>query len=375
MVDFFVATGRESQYNGEKGGITLQDQMLEQEREDAEEVSQVPETECEPDIEPQPVQRREKRRPNKLVMTLSLALCVTLAAVGYLGFRLHGLRGQVEQLKHSAVAKTTIQALVSQYGLTTAFIQQMFPQEYVYMGENGVTIVPFNEALTRHSYDWSGLSEAGGRYGYTAPDGTQALLGVDVSTFSGEIDWEAVKADGIHFAMIRLGFRGYGDEGKLMMDEQFLANVQGAAEAGLDVGVYFFSQAITVEEAEEEAEYVLNALKGHSITYPVVFDLEKIGYDTARTDDLSVEMATQITQTFCERVAQAGYHPMIYGNTPWLMDRIDLTQLTEYQLWLAQYQQTPTFPYQFHMWQYSHQGTVAGIEGSVDMNLLLTPFE
>ena len=103
--------------------------------------------------------------------------------------------------------------------------------------------------------------------------------------------------------------------------------------------------------------------------------LEKIGYDTARTDDLSVETATQITQAFCQRVAQAGYRPMIYGNVAWLMDRIDLAQLTQYDRWLAQYQTSPTFPYQFSMWQYGNQGTVAGIPGSVDMNLLLTPWD
>ena len=128
----------------------------------------------------------------------------------------------------------------------------------------------------------------------------------------------------------------------------------------------------TVEEAVEEAEYVLDALEGDSITYPVVFDLEQVAHDEARTDDLSVETATEITQAFCQTIDQAGYQPMIYGNVTWLMDRIDLTQLTEYQLWLAQYQSTPTFPYQFTMWQYSHQGSVAGIEGNVDLNLLLT---
>lgn len=344
--------------------MTLLDQKLEQERECAEEVSGGPE----------PVRSKKNGLRSKLMATLAMTLCVALAASGYLAFRVVGLQNQLKSLRESTVAKRTVQNLATQYGLTTTFLQQLFPQEYVYVGKHGISFAPFNEALQRHSYDWSGLSADNGRYRYTAPDGTQALAGVDVSTYNGDIDWEAVKADGISFAMIRLGFRGYGESGKLVLDDKFLANIQGATQAGLDVGVYFFSQAITVDEAEEEAEFVLSALEDYSITYPVVFDLETIEYDTARTDDLTVETATQVTQAFCQRVAQAGYRPMIYGNVAWLMDRIDLAQLTQYDLWLAQYQTSPTFPYQFSMWQYSHQGTVAGIPGSVDMNLLLTPF-
>ncbi len=338
-------------------------QNLEQETERVEKCSAVPE----PD--------KEKRRGprSKLVTGLALALCVTLAASGFLGFQVIRLKHQVENLLGSTVAKRTVQNLATQYGLTTTFLQQLFPDTYVYVGKQGISFAPINEDLQQHSYDWTGLNTDGGQYSYTAPDGTQALAGVDVSTYNGDIDWAAVKADGISFAMIRLGFRGYGESGKLVLDDKFLQNIQGATQAGLDVGVYFFSQAVTVEEAEEEAEFVLSALEDYSITYPVVFDLETIEYDTARTDDLTVETATQVTQAFCQRIAQAGYQPMIYGNVAWMMDCIDLTQLTGYDLWLAQYQSTPTFPYQFHMWQYSHQGTVAGISGNVDLNLLLTP--
>lgn len=343
--------------------MTLLDQNLEQETERVEECFAVPE----------PVKEKRRGPRSKLVTGLALALCVTLAASGFLGFQVIRLKHQVENLLGSTVAKRTVQNLATQYGLTTTFLQQLFPDTYVYVGKQGISFAPINEDLQQHSYDWTGLNTDGGQYSYTAPDGTQALAGVDVSTYNGDIDWAAVKADGISFAMIRLGFRGYGESGKLVLDDKFLQNIQGATQAGLDVGVYFFSQAVTVEEAEEEAEFVLSALGDYSITYPVVFDLETIEYDTARTDDLTVETATQVTQAFCQRIAQAGYQPMIYGNVAWMMDCIDLTQLTGYDLWLAQYQSTPTFPYQFHMWQYSHQGTVAGISGNVDLNLLLTP--
>lgn len=344
------------------------DQELEQEtRESVEEDSNVPE----PVV---PVSPKRNGPWRILVAVLSVILCGALAAGGYLGVRVQRLQNQVEDLLDTTVAKSRIRDLVAQYGLSTTFLQQMFPQEYVYVGRQGIGFAPFQEALQRHSYDWSGLGAGNGRYSYTAPDGTQALAGVDVSTYNGDIDWEAVKADGISFAMIRLGFRGYGESGKLVLDNKFLQNIQGATQAGLDVGVYFFSQAITVDEAVEEAEFVLSALEGYSITYPVVFDLENIDYDAARTDNLTAEMATQVTQAFCQYIEQAGYRPMIYGNVAWMMECIDMTQLTQYDRWLAQYQSPPTFPYQFHMWQYSNQGKVAGIKGSVDMNLLLTPF-
>lgn len=341
----------------------MENQMLDQERETAEETSDGL------GRPPQPTQKKPTWKK-----TWALALCVVVAIVGGLCLKVYQLHSRVEWLLENTVAKSTIRDLAYQYGLTTTFLQKLFPQCYVYMGTNGITIAPLEEDLERHSYDWSGLREENGRYQYTAPDGTQARTGVDVSTYNGDIDWAAVKEDGISFAMIRLGFRGYGESGNLVLDDTFQQNIQGATAAGLDVGVYFFSQAVTVEEAVEEAEYVLSALEGSSITYPVVFDLEQVAHDEARTDDLSVETATQVTQAFCQTIAQAGYQPMIYGNVTWLMDRIDLTQLTEYELWLAQYQTTPTFPYSFTMWQYSHQGSVAGIEGNVDLNLLLSPF-
>ena len=341
----------------------MENQIKDQKRETAEETSE----QLGRSLQPTP---QKRKWPGK---KWAVALCVILAIVGGLGLKVYQLHSRVEWLLENTVARSTIRNLAYQYGLSTTFLQKMFPHSYVYMGANGITISPLEDDLEQHSYDWSGLSEENGRYQYTAPDGTQALAGVDVSTYNRNIDWAAVKADGISFAMVRLGFRGYGESGKLVLDDTFQQNIQGATAAGLDVGVYFFSQAVTVDEAVEEAEYVLDALEGYSITYPVVFDLEQVAHDEARTDDLSVETATEITQAFCQTIAQAGYQPMIYGNVTWLMDRIDLTQLTEYELWLAQYQSTPTFPYQFTMWQYSHQGSVAGIEGNVDLNLLLSP--
>ena len=247
----------------------MEHQMLDQERETAEETSEQLRR------APQRTSQKQKRPGKKW----ALALCVAVAIFGGLCLKVYQLHNRVEWLLENTVAKSTIRDLAYQYGLTTTFLQKLFPQSYVYMGANGITISPLKNDLTQHSYDWSGLSEENGRYQYTAPDGTQALAGVDVSTYNGDIDWAAVKADGISFAMIRLGFRGYGETGNLVLDDKFQQNIQGATQAGLDVGVYFFSQAVTVDEAVEEAEYVLDALEWDSITYPVVFDLEQVAHD------------------------------------------------------------------------------------------------
>ncbi len=191
--------------------------------------------------------------------------------------------------------------------------------------------------------------------------------GIDVSYYQKEIDWAAVAADGVDFAMLRLGYRGYGS-GALTLDTRFLENVRGAAAAGIDVGVYFFSQAITAGEAAEEAAFVLSYLEGHSITYPVCFDWEPIFNDSARTDGLSRRTLTECAVTFCRAIEAAGYTPSVYF-TSWLgYTQYDLSALKDYQFWFAKYSERPDFYYDFAMWQYTSSGHVAGIDGRVDMN-------
>ena len=207
-----------------------------------------------------------------------------------------------------------------------------------------------------------------GRVSYSH-NGLRAKEGIDVSFYQGEIDWAAVAADGVDFAMIRLGYRGY-TEGGLQMDSRFEENIRGALEAGLEVGVYFFSQAITPEEAEEEADFVLEALEGYEITYPVAFDWEPITPGKgARTDGLDGETLTQCAAAFFERIAQAGYTPQVYFNQELGYLVYDLAGLKEYSFWLAEYDTAPDFYYGFDLWQYTHTGTVEGIQGNVDRNL------
>lgn len=209
--------------------------------------------------------------------------------------------------------------------------------------------------------------EANGRMDFVSPEAT-SQLGIDISSHQGHINWHAVAGDGIEFAMIRAGGRYYGS-GELFEDTMFRQNVQGSLNVGLDTGVYFFSQAVTVAEAQEEARFLLQLLENYAITGPVVFDWENITYDTARTDGVDRATLSAMAQAFCQIVEEAGYQPMIYLNQYIAYLRYDLSLLSRYPFWFAHFAPSPAFYYEYAMWQYSESGQVAGIRGNVDMNL------
>ena len=194
-------------------------------------------------------------------------------------------------------------------------------------------------------------------------------LGIDVSAYQNEIDWTAVAEAGIRFVMIRVGYRGY-ETGELVMDEFAQQNYQGARAAGLDVGVYLFAQAISVEEAREEAEFLLDAIEGWEVALPVVYDWEYISED-ARTGAVDKRMVTDCTVAFCEAVQKKDYTPMVYFNRHQAQDYLYLEELTDYPFWLAMYSDRMTYPYRVQMWQYTQTGRVPGIQGDVDINLWL----
>lgn len=223
--------------------------------------------------------------------------------------------------------------------------------------------------LVEHTYDWRNLSWGGIRLDYDDENYT-SRLGIDVSYHNGDIDWEAVKKTGIDFAIVRAGYRGY-QEGKLKMDPQFRTNIEGAKDVGLDVGVYFFSQAITPEEAREEADYLLELIEGYEIDLPIVFDYEhnEVGID--RIANVSREEKTIITLTFCRHIEKAGYQPMIYASSKLFDAEFDLQYFADYPLWVADYHHYPQFDYEFDIWQYTNQGKINGIPTDVDMNLYL----
>ena len=208
--------------------------------------------------------------------------------------------------------------------------------------------------------------DARGRIQYSGPE--QPLFGIDVSHHQGKINWPAVASDGVSFALIRMGYRGYS-QGGLMTDSSFRYNLEQAQSSGIAVGLYFFSQAVTVEEAREEADFLLEALGDTVITGPIVFDWEHIADSDARTDYVKRETLTDMAAAFCDTVEAAGHRAMIYFNQELGYFHYDLSRLGDYGFWLAEYKEHPSFYYDFDIWQYSSTGRVAGIEGSVDLNL------
>lgn len=209
---------------------------------------------------------------------------------------------------------------------------------------------------------------------YTLRQGGEVLNGIDVSVYQETIDWKKVKNAGVDFVIIRCAGRGYGAEGNIFDDDNFAKNIKGASEAGLDVGVYFFSQAITKEEAVEEAEHMLELVKGYDVTLPLVMDYE---YSPSSTSGrlynakLSKSEATAVCRAFCERIKAAGYESMVYANKSMLTDHINGKELgKDYKIWLANYTTDTTYDGSYQFWQYSETGTVDGINGRVDCNFL-----
>lgn len=195
-----------------------------------------------------------------------------------------------------------------------------------------------------------------------------ADLGIDVSSHQGWIDWQAVADSDVDFAMIRAGFRGYSDGGT-NQDEYFAYNIESATACGLDVGIYYFSQALNEEEAIAEANQVLELVSGYELTYPIYFDWEPIDEAAARTDTISGSELTRCAQAFCSTIENAGYEAGIYFNLSLAVHLYHLYELKDYDFWLAEYQDTPSFPFAIQMWQYSNEGTVPGITDAVDLNL------
>ncbi len=231
------------------------------------------------------------------------------------------------------------------------------------------TVLDRGESIYYH-FDPSLFStDERGRITYLDP-AYDCLTGIDVSEHQYDIDWRQVAADGIDFAIIRAGYRGY-TSGGLHEDKYFQANMNGAAAAGIPVGVYFFSQATSAREAREEAAFVLDLIEDYEVTMPVIFDMEILSRDY-RTYDMSRRTLYRCTQAFCDAVAEAGYEPMIYMTQYLGYQKYTLRELTDYGFWFAEYYVNyPSFAYDFELWQYSDTGSVNGVEGNVDLDLLL----
>ena len=252
-------------------------------------------------------------------------------------------------------------------------ISNIFTDYVAYTADDGVTIKvePKKTDVPAPTYDYSKIvtdEKTGFKYYDLNSETKQSWKGIDVSAYQGYIDWNAVADSGIEFAFIRLGYRGY-TEGGLIKDSYFDRNVQGAIEAGIPVGVYFVTQAITVEEAKEEAQYVLDNIRWYDITWPIVYDVEGHSASEARANNISMEKNSEQIVAFCQAIKDAGYTPMVYSNTRWFVSKIDMSKIKDFDIWYAYYRDNIYFPYDFKVWQFSSTGRVDGIEGDVDQNI------
>ncbi len=265
-----------------------------------------------------------------------------------------------------------IKEALSEGTTTVETLRPYYPNEIVVVSGGRFHFVPINDSLKQNQLDAANLNILEtGEYQYLTDGQVTSHKGIDVSSHQGNIDWNLVAQDGVEFAFVRAGFRGYGT-GKLVEDEKFEDNIRGAKAAGVKVGVYFFSQAVNEEELLEEANLVLEKIAPYELDCPVVFDVEKVS-GNGRMNELTVEERTNLTRLFCETIANAGYKPMIYHNTEMGALMIDLAALEDYDKWYASYSDQMFYPYEYKIWQYSDKGSVQGIKSAVDMNISFAP--
>ena len=248
-------------------------------------------------------------------------------------------------------------------------LRPLYPDDVVLVSGGKYHFVPIQRELAQHGYVQENLQVLeNGRFQYLENGQVVSHMGIDVSKYQGKIDWEKVAADGVEFVFLRLGLRGY-ESGKLVEDETFQANIQGALAHGIKVGVYFFTQAITEEEAIEEANFVLERIAPYQIDCPVVFDVEKVGSSSARMNQLTPQERTNVTIAFLDTIQAAGYKAMFYHNMETALLLLELERLENYDKWFAYYGEELYYPYAYGVWQYSEKGNISGISGEVDMNI------
>jgi GH25 family lysozyme M1 (1,4-beta-N-acetylmuramidase) len=205
--------------------------------------------------------------------------------------------------------------------------------------------------------------------GFLQCDG--AVTGIDVSRFQGDVDWDAVKAAGVEFVFVRLGNR-HSQDGTLTEDSKAKENLAGAKAAGLKIGAYFFSQAVSPKEAKEEAALAMEILGDTKLDLPLAYDWEIFNAD-GRTKTVTKDVLLSCVKAFCAEVESAGYKSMVYFNLELSKTLLDPEQIAQYPFWFAQYADAPELPFKMAFWQYSDHGTVPGIEGNVDLNLWFDP--
>ena len=230
--------------------------------------------------------------------------------------------------------------------------------------------------MPKNSYDLDGFTIKDGFMSYTDKDGdTKSHLGIDISYHQQSVDWEELKASPVEFVMLRCGYRGYS-EGGLVVDEKFREYAAKCNEYDIPMGVYFFTQAITVEEARAEAEFVLKLINDYKISYPVAFDTEYVSDPDARTNttEISKELRTDMIIAFCERIKEEGYYPMVYASENWVRRNMEFERLSDYDLWAAMYLEQNDFLFDHTIWQYTSNGNIPGIDTEVDLDISMVDY-
>lgn len=228
--------------------------------------------------------------------------------------------------------------------------------------------VEINPYWKKNTYDFTNLVSKNDLLHYYSDGKQVSYLGIDLSKYQQSVDFTALKNEGIDYCMLRVGSRGY-KTGTIQEDEKFQEFITGAEEAEMPVGLYFFSQAVTEAEAVEEANFVVSKIGEHKISYPIAFDMEFIENDDSRIETLTKTEKTNIALAFLNRIKEAGYTGMLYGNKEWLLKRIELHRLDGFDIWLAEEDDIPDYPYMYSMWQYTRQGEIYGVDGYVDLNI------
>lgn len=322
------------------------------------------------DVDNQTAQKQEPGMPNQDVPAVTEAAAagedsMSDADATAIAELMQSKEAEVEQ-----AMKDRMKALVTgEDGSPLKMLRSFFPENLIYSFENEYVFAPVLEEVEKHSLLEENFQKTEeGLMQYVENGAVTSHKGIDVSKYQGTIDWSAVKEEGIEYAFIRLGLRGY-ESAKIVLDEYYEANMKGANSAGVAAGVYFFTQAVTVEEAKEEADFVIERLAGYDVSCPVVFDVERISGGKGRADQLTKEERTDITIAFGEAVKAAGYTPMIYGNVVCFTRLLDMTKLNDYEKWYAFYDDYMYMPYNVSCWQYTEKGLVDGIPGNVDLNI------
>ena len=249
------------------------------------------------------------------------------------------------------------------------YIRQTEPEEEVILEPTISETEPENPTIPPDRNPYGRYDFQYNRHNYLLLQNVDSSPGVDVSAHQGDIDWAAVKNSGIEFAVIRLGYRGYGS-GKLVEDEYAKKNLREAKAAGLKIGAYFFSQALDIPETDEEIQFILNMLADVNLDMPIVLDWE-IPAEDARTKTMDARTLTDIQLHFCGQMKKMGYQPMVYFNWHQSENLYYLSELEDYPFWLALYQDRMTYPWKVEMWQWTSSGKVPGIQGNVDINVFM----